>query len=147
MIRRSAYDSITSKGDTGDPRAVYIERNDQPNAYIWPTASRAGLQLVIDGQRYADTATDNQGKNLSNFPAAWQRFLIKRLAADIGTGRSRTSPTTRSSEKLAGTQALSLLLTRNDSEQITRPRMVQPYDPTRSNSTTDRPRRRRDYGQ
>jgi len=130
LVRRLEYDEIRKKNESGDPRWVYIERSESPKAFIWPVASRTGLQMVIDGQSYAATALDNLGKNAHGFPAAWQRCLIKKLAADLGSGPVKTIPADERQQKASeGEAALQKLMTRNQRENIQRQRFTQAWDP------------------
>lgn len=146
LMRRSVYDAIENKDDTGDPRVIVIDRDDSPSCAIYPTANRTGISLVIDGQAYAATAMDNLGKNASGFPAAWQRYLIKTLAIDLGSGPITTIPPDERQQKQGeAAQSKSLLLSRNNRENIKRPRIVRPWDPTCRAGNDSRPRR--DYGE
>lgn len=145
FLKRSEYDAIGNKSETGDPRCILIDRTDTPTVSLWPTADRTGLQLILDGQAYASTATDNLGKNQTGFPAAWQRHLIKRLAVDLGSGPVCNLPVDQRQQKQGeADKALSLLLPRNNRENDNRTRRVALWDPIHGSRTGARPRR--NYG-
>lgn len=132
MIRRWQYDDIIDKTASGDPTCVYIERSDTPTCYVWPVPAAAGAFLVLDGEAYADTATDRGGQNFTNFTAAWYRFLTLQLAVDIGTGPVRTLPLPEiEAKQKRADQAKILLLSRQNRENADRPRLTVPWDPTR----------------
>ncbi len=130
LVSQQVYDAIPTKATGGDPELVLIQRRDSPQAALYPVPARDGLVLVLSGQAYATDLTADKGGADHGFPAAWQRWMVLQLAADIGSGPVRTIPPADRQEKRAeAARILSLLLARNSRQNLDRPRFVKPYLP------------------
>lgn len=128
QIRREEYDGYTIEQPTpGTPDCIYIERNDEPNAYVVPATTLEGDKLLITGQGYSSDVTRDNGQIAHGFPAAWQRGLILQLAADIGSGPIIKLPRDELQDlKTDAGTAFRRLDAFNNREQVRRPRYVKP---------------------
>lgn len=130
LISQQMYDAIPEKGFGGDPDMACIQRQDSPQAALYPVPARDGLVLRLSGQAYAADLTVDHGAVDHGFPAAWQRWMVTRLAVDIGGGAVRTiPPADRQEKREEAARTLALLLARNNRANIDRPRAIQPYLP------------------
>ena len=101
LIHQSDYDLIVDKTLSGTPDVAYIERNDTPRLFIYPVPTTS-MSLILRGGQYtnqitsagADTGNEIGGEN-TGFPAAWNRYLLFRLAKDIGDGPVARLPIAR----------------------------------------------------
>jgi hypothetical protein len=128
LVRRSVYEAIPDKAEAGVPVLAHVTRDATPRLWLHPVPATAGLRLRIDGQAYSADIDKQAGRIAHGFPAAWQRFLIYALAADIGRGPVRRLPAgvVDDFDRVAD-RAKSSLLTYNGREQVRRPRFTQPW--------------------
>ena len=125
LVRRSVYDEIADKTQTGTPGMVYVERADNPTAYVAPVPGSSGLSLKLVGQRYAPDIAAERGAAPHLFPASWQRYLSHALAADIGNGPVRTLTKSRRDDfREVAKTAFAGLAAFSSREQIDRARFV-----------------------
>jgi hypothetical protein len=131
LISWQDYARIEQKDAAGQPECVYIQRrDDSPTASLYRVPATNGLVLRLTGQVYADILTSDHGRKDHGLPAAWQMWMIKQLAADIGAGPVRTIPLSDRQDKQGRAQAaLVKLMARNNRQNIDRPRTVAAWLP------------------
>lgn len=101
VIRRSAYEDIVNKDDSGPPSVVYIDRStDDPTIYVHrvPSSSDTVRSVRLVVQTYAPSVLsdnadpDQAGERAHGFDSTWQLWLIDATAAQIGNGPVRRLP-------------------------------------------------------
>ena len=98
IIRRSDYEAIEDKAESGKPDRIYIDRlaADQ-NVSVFPVPTDTSYSIRLVAQTYAP---DFVGSNLRSangnvahgLSAEWQRWMILQNAVDIGSGPVRRLP-------------------------------------------------------
>lgn len=129
QIRRATYDEMSDDPPLGTtPEWAYVERKDDPTLYLLP-APLAGDELLITGQMYSDDVTQDNGEIPHGFPAAWQRCMILKLAADIGAGPVKKIPRDELEDlKKDSATAMRRLDVFNNRENVRRARHTRPRD-------------------
>lgn len=130
LLRKSDYEALRgTDAETAKtyPDSVYIERKDNPNLICVPTPAETGLVLKISGFTYANDVANDGGEVDHGFPAAWERYLSRALAADIGSGPVVTLPKNERDDKKAEAKAaLKSLKTSNNRENVRKMRVTKP---------------------
>lgn len=92
ILDRTEYDAVAKKSDTASkPDVIFIDRLDPPTLYVHPvlaTGGSATLNLIV--QRFNRQITD--ASQAHELRAAWDLFLIHKLASEIGAGPVRRLP-------------------------------------------------------
>lgn len=96
LVTRQAFESHPKSDESGVPVEAYIDRLASPTLHTFPTLPSTAtetytIKLVV--QTFAPnvapsgvSGTRPQGTALHGFRQAWQRYLIYRLARDLGSG-------------------------------------------------------------
>lgn len=133
ILRRTEYEAITDKDQSGEPCSIYIDRlNADQNLYVWPVPSDATYTLRLVCQTYAPnllSGTPNEGGNVAHgFSAEWQRWLVLQTAADIGSGPVRRLPSQEVSDMRQQAEiSRSRLLTYSNTEKPSQPRRTRAF--------------------
>lgn len=96
IVRRDTWSQAQAQAATGAPRMVYIDRAPELTLYTYPTLpldAASPLLLQLDFQRNAPNVAPGgvsgavpQDSTVTGYRQSWQRYLIMRLAMDIGSG-------------------------------------------------------------
>lgn len=96
IVNREKFESVSDPALTGTPIWIYIDRLASPTLYLYPTPHEDDTTewtLKLVGQRFAPnvapagvTGTQPQSSVLHDMGQAWQRWLVLRLAHDLGMG-------------------------------------------------------------
>lgn len=93
IIRRSQWDEISDKTDTGQPRVLYIDRGITPQVYFWPIPEEDSEYTVrMTVQTFNKDLTTGRPEDEHAIRNTWQLWLITALAAQIGDGPIRHLP-------------------------------------------------------
>jgi len=93
LIRQERYDELKNDGTAQNTVcAAYVERDDDPYIRLIGAPQEDGLKLVLRGRTYSEDVTNDNGAVEEGFPKAWERCLVKILAADLGDGPITTLP-------------------------------------------------------
>lgn len=96
LIRRWEFDrDYDPLNCTGIPSRVYVERQDAPTLYLMSTPTDSDHSLVLNGIKYPEDVTADNGNTDVPFPLAWQRYMALETAIDIGCGPVVALPTQR----------------------------------------------------
>lgn len=131
LYRQEQWDEIDDRlyRQAATPEGAYVERTPASKLWLYPIPTEDGA-LHMTQQVIASDIT-NASADPSELPAAWQRYFVLALAAEIGSG-----PIERLSEQeinrliQQAANAKNILLARHRRENVRRPRFVQPWDPT-----------------
>lgn len=128
LIRQEKYDELKNDGTASSTVcAAYVERDDDPYIRLIGTPSEDGLQLLIRGRTYSEDVTNDNGAVADGFPKAWERCLVKNLAADLGDGPITTLPDNEIRRKSgAGKSAEARLKIYHNKENVRKIRYTQP---------------------
>lgn len=87
FIDRREYEAIDDKKTSGIPEKVYIDRTkEQPMLYTHPVTDEADTwEVLLTYQRYSEDLTDKAIQDVG-FEPAWNRYLVKQLTVDLGSG-------------------------------------------------------------
>ena len=96
IVKRDMFLARHEPNATGEPHMVYIDRLPDLQLYLHPFPSATDpifRVLQLDVQTYAPnvapagvTGTQPQANVLTQFRQAWQRYLVFKLSADLGSG-------------------------------------------------------------
>ncbi|UVC14706.1 phage adaptor protein [Mesorhizobium onobrychidis] len=96
IVARDTWLEKSKLSTTGTPCEVYIDRLPDPTLYTYPTIEATDTDvytIVLDFQSYAPnvapggvSGTRPEGTVETLFRQAWQRWLVYKLAVDIGGG-------------------------------------------------------------
>lgn len=96
IVRRDTFQDVRDAAEPGVPTMVYIDRLASPTLFVHPvipTGTATAYKILLVVQTYAPNVAPSgvsgnrpQGSALTGFRQAWQRYLIYRLAFDLGTG-------------------------------------------------------------
>lgn len=93
IVTRETWRMMEGLPGSGDPSAVFIDRFPQPTMRVWPMPADNDATIRLHVQTNAPnvspggvTGTIPDASAVHSFRAAWQRFLIYRLAGDLGRG-------------------------------------------------------------
>ena len=133
LIRRDGFEDkrgdITYNGSSR-PSYAYVERKDNPQITFLSAPSASWTTVKIWGQTYSDDIINvcNSDKYVG-FSDAWKLCLELELAANIGRGSVVTLPD-RQLSRLEGLAAIKWdkLMSRNNKENVKRPRYTKPRD-------------------
>lgn len=99
MLTRQQYENMQDKDDEGQPDSIYIDRladDAEVSASIYRVPGTDPVYTVdLVVQAYAASVRGTQGDEdqagnvRHGFSQEWQRFIVNRLAADIGDGPVR----------------------------------------------------------
>lgn len=91
MLTRRDFEALGAA--TGTPTHVHIDRLGDPTLRTYPVlgsdVADGTYSLKIVAQTYADDFAGGNGAKQTGMRAAWQKWLIYQLAADIGAGPVR----------------------------------------------------------
>lgn len=97
LVARDVYEKISNKDDAGRPEKLFIDRlasDFNASIYRVPDATQTyTIELVV--QTYAASVMGNQGQTDQSgdvrhgFSQEWQRFIVNRVGADVGSGPVR----------------------------------------------------------
>lgn len=125
--RREVFDDEAyAPSARGIPSICYIETSNNPTIKFFPTIAVDDYTIEISGFKFGDDVTIEQGRTVHGFPSGWQLGLIYMLAADLGDGPITTLETVKIERMLKiGGQKLRKLQSRQNKEQVRRPRVTQ----------------------
>lgn len=95
IVARDTWDAKTNMATSGAPCEVFIDRlAAEPKLSVYPVPAESDLwTVVLNVQTYAPnvapagvSGSRPQGATETNYRQAWQRWLIYRLAIDLGNG-------------------------------------------------------------
>ena len=94
MLRRGEYEEKDDKARLGTPEAIYVDRQTNPTAYLYPTPSDAGNWRVrILFQSYSSDFVRAKPTDKSyKMRPTWNLWMVTELAAQIGAGPVRRLP-------------------------------------------------------
>lgn len=88
LVRRKEFEDLDEPAQSGTPEWLYIDRLNDPTMKTWPTLGDGvtGYTVEIVVQTFAPSfGTDDPGQ-VTSLRAAWQRWGIFQLSADLGDG-------------------------------------------------------------
>lgn len=86
LLNRLEWDAVPDKSQSGVPDSLWIEHS-VGLAYPYPVVGTSDTHtLYIDGYGFSRDLTKTSGSVPHDLPTAWQRYLVTRLACDIGDG-------------------------------------------------------------
>lgn len=94
IVRRTVFEDLSTPGRTGTPELIYINRFRDPVMTTWPTlgAGVTGYTLELVVQTLSADVVTTNGNIDTDLDAAWQRWGIYQLCADLGDGTIRRVP-------------------------------------------------------
>lgn len=103
-LSRDEYEERKGNPESGVPTSAYIDRREVPTLFLYPVPASA-VSLLIEVQTWApDQKKASQAHGMRE---AWQLFLIKRLAWELGGGIiARLPPAERADLKREADMAL-----------------------------------------
>lgn len=127
--RRSKYEDVTVKAQTGIPEAVYIDRQQNPTLYVWPVAVADDLyEIELVYQKFGPDVTRAKNRNpefVAGIRNSWNLFLVTRVAAECGDGPVRRLPITEIKQWRDDAKALlEALWAYDNDEQTSEPRQT-----------------------
>lgn len=138
IVDRSSFESVSRLDRAGPPRWIHIDRTTQPRLLTFPTIPATDLRPFRIALVVQAAPPDVTPKGVANatptnaahgFRAAWQRFLIYRLAADIGSGPVATLPGGRITAFRKEAELAYFLLDRFDREHDNEDPIASAYEP------------------
>jgi hypothetical protein len=126
LIDRLAYEAIEDKTTVGTVDQVYVTRSDRPLLRTWRVPA-AGVtdKIKVYGVGFSEDMTDKNGNLDHGYPAAWQLYMITRLAHEIGSGPVRNLPGTERDRMIARMDATLIKLhARSNAENLDVPDLV-----------------------
>jgi hypothetical protein len=93
LCTHRAFNEVAGSPATGLPTHIHIDRLGKPTIRVYPTpgadlgANEQFIKLVV--QTYAGDFATGNGQKETGLRAAWQRWCIYELAANIGAGPVR----------------------------------------------------------
>lgn len=129
LYRRVDWDELDDRdiAEAAEPIGVYVERTPQSMLRLYPTPTEDGtlnltVQVLSGNLTQVDAPLD--------LPAAWQRYFVLELAADLGSGPIERLPTEQQDRfRNMAANLKNMLLARARHENVAIPRQVQPWDP------------------
>jgi hypothetical protein len=121
--RRDEWDVISAPGTSGTPTDIYIDRQSSPTMQTYPVlgAGVTGYSVDLTFQTFAPSVGSVKNK-AHGLRAAWQRWAIIQLAADIGAGPVKSLPTARINQYRKEAEiARELLLAFENKEHVNKP--------------------------
>lgn len=133
LIRRETYEEFrndTCFDNPGEVQYAYVERNDNPKIFLFPSPSDGDMSLKIWGQVYSNKIrTACNGVQTIGFSDAWDLCLETELSVIIGRGAVVDIGAGKREELArAAKDKWELLVSRNTRENVTKPRCVKPRD-------------------
>ena len=95
IIRRKTFEAIANKTSSGTPESLYIDRltqQDKQTISINPVPAITGKSIKIVFQKGSPNVADNSSRKRHGFPQAWQFWMVKALAKEVGDGPVRRLP-------------------------------------------------------
>jgi len=128
LIPRTAWDALTDKQATGTPSVAHILDDATQTLRLHPTPGVAG-SLLLTGQQHSQSVADSpDGSAAHGLPNGWQTYLVKRLAADLGSGPI-LAMAMGETDRLRGeaAQLRVTLAARSGRQHLTRPLVTRPW--------------------
>ena len=128
LYRLIEWDEIDDRAYTeaARPEGVYVERSATSTMRLYPIPTEDGTIHLTVQQVASDIS--NGGPDTADLPAAWQRYFVLALSAEIGSGPiERLSETEIGRLNNQANQTKNILLARHRKENVARPRFVQPW--------------------
>jgi len=130
ILRREEFEGLGRKATSGAPEAIFIDRlpaEDEQNIYVYPVPANSTQSLKLVVQAHAPDLTASSGDVSHSFWPAWQRYLVKMTAADIGGGPvRRLSDRALNRIEAQAARSFSRLQASSNREHVG-PRRVQPW--------------------
>ena len=112
------------------PEGVYVEHTSTSKMRLYPIPTEAGTVTLTIQAMAADISSGAEDAQ-HGAPAAWQRYFVLALAADIGAGPIERLGETEINRLLTQAREAKMdLLARGRRENVKRPRMIRPWDVT-----------------
>lgn len=129
MLNQRQWADIGNKSQTGVPHSVWI---DHGTSLIYPhpiIGTSDTHTLYIDGYGVAPDLTKTNGTVPHGLPDAWQRYLVTRLALDIGDGPLIKAPVGERDRWMGEARSLYKQLNGYNNRRNRRPFAARPYLP------------------
>jgi hypothetical protein len=119
LYTRSRYLDRVGNPATGEPKGLYIPREESPTLEMVPTPHIDGYSVELSGYGYSDDLTEENGANPHGFPEAWELAVAYRTARDLGSGAiTRLPKNERDDLKADADEMLRALRAYNDRQNI-----------------------------
>ncbi len=119
IVTRQTFEELPDPTTSGQPTLIHIDRLTTPIMRVYPVPATAAVgSILLTTQTFSPNIAGSVGGNLPHgLAAAWQRWLVYRVASDVGDGPVRRMPLNdlRAFEAKAG-EALAALLSFNNRE-------------------------------
>ena len=98
IVRRNVFEELATPGRTGRPQLLYITREREPSLTMWPVlgAGVTGFTIDLVVQTFSPDVVTPNGNIDADLDAAWQRWAIYQLSADLADGSIRRVPAAES---------------------------------------------------
>jgi hypothetical protein len=131
LLRRSEFEEYRNTEDLNNNDnliGVYIERTDtNPQMTVFPAPLTDTVKLKVQGYKYSDDMTNENGLVPTGFPEAWERCLTFMLAIDCGLGAITSIPANElATFQNIVTRSEKMLETLAGRENVRRPRFTKP---------------------
>jgi hypothetical protein len=95
ILRADQWEEIPDKSSSGTPDRIWIDRLNEPVLKTYPVlgAGLTGYTIELRFQTFSpEYRNPNSGQEATGLRAAYQEWVIYRLAAALGDGTVRTLP-------------------------------------------------------
>lgn len=94
IVTRQTFEELPDPTTSGQPTLIHIDRLAAPIMRVYPVPATAAVgSILLTAQTFAPDIAGSVGGNVPHgLAAAWQRWIIYRVASDIGDGPVRRMP-------------------------------------------------------